>query len=252
LTGLKNSYAHERAAYIELKAQAHGQFHDPQVPRFVPSGTLLHGLAKGKLKMTNDQFRDLTYVEFMALETQLNKQAKVIFLSKLQRLRYLVAVEDGRFFRAVDGSPFNSSNHRVHFDLEGNGTEQCIYACDKHGNLFAMTGEESNYKDSQGGLVQINHSTLCAGADVLSAGSISIKDGYLKGLSNNSGHYAPTTNQLQVYLRVFNETFGVDLMTVIVFDKAIGIFTTAARFLRNDFSDQVNDPFVKGVLASTH
>jgi hypothetical protein len=251
-TALQPGYAHEQTVYARCKQagaiQAHGQFHDPQAPRMVPSGTLL----KGGALMNHDQFAQITLQQFEQLDAQFNKQYRVLFFSRLQRMKYLIAAEDGIFYRAVDGTRITCSNQAVKFDVDGNGSEVTIYACDKHGNLYLLRPEESLIKNTLGANVQVNHSTLCAGKPVLCAGTISIKNGVLKAISNQSGHYAPDANALKHFLRFLQDRQQVDLTSVVVNDLQYGITTTAARFLNNNHADMKNDPFVKGVWDSTN
>jgi hypothetical protein len=184
----------------------------------------------------------------MELDMQLDKQYKVLYLSKIQRLKFMVVVENGRFYKAIDGARFTTTTRKVFDDL-GMGFDSYTqaYACDKHGNLFVI---DAGMKDDNGKPIQINHSTLAAGDDVICAGSISIKNGRLKAISNSSGHYAPTTTELTNYLQYLNSV-GVDLTPVVVRDQLLGITTFSFRYLAQNYVEMRRDPLIDRVLQST-
>lgn len=56
----------------------------------------------------------------------------------------------------------------------------------------------------------IHHSSLLAGAPVLSAGELMIEEGQLLSISNASGHYKPAASSLDIALQLLKEQ-GVDL-----------------------------------------
>jgi hypothetical protein len=150
-------------------------------------------------------------------------------MSKFQRLSYMVVVRNGQFVKLIDDSVVNMDKTTVAADLcvalinPATGkpktvfaSDSKIYACDKAGNLF-ITGQD--IKDSEGEFLQLNHSTLLAGKDVLCAGTISIKNGKLRGITNMSGHYKPDTNALhQILTALKNE--GTRLEDVFVLDMS--------------------------------
>jgi hypothetical protein len=239
-TGLKGVYAHEGAAYQNLKAQ--GQFVDPGQPRFAPSATLIHGEGAsdprtGRTAYANGRvaFKDLSFEEFVELDRLLNGQYQVLYLSKLQRVKHMVAIEDGKFYWAVDGSTIDMSGQAVELDLglKAGGVE-ALYACDRYGNLFIVT---NNQTDASGKKLQVNHSTMLAGNDVLCAGTISIKKGVLRAISNLSGHYAPDTVALTALITQLRDDEGVSVSRAIVIDKKLGITTTGLRFMDGNQKD---------------
>lgn len=239
-TALKGVYAHEGAAYRNLKAQ--GQFVDPGQPRFAPSATLIDdkGFNNPKTSHTaygggDKQFRDLSFEEFMELDRLLNSQYQVLYMSKLQRIRHMVAVENGKFYWAVDGTVIDMAGQSVEMDLgtKAGGVEY-PYACDRYGNLFVV-GNDLKAKD--GTKLQVNHSTMLAGNEVLCAGTISIKKGMLRAVSNLSGHYQPDTDALKAFITELRDEEGVNVNRAVIVDRKLGITTTGLRFMDGDHRD---------------
>jgi len=249
-TALKAVYAHEGTAYKNLKAQ--GQFVDPGQPRFAPSATLFHSkgvddrrVADTAFAMGKKKFSDLSFEEFMELDRLLASQYQVLYMSKMQRLSYMAAIEDGRFYRATDGSVIDMPGTTVDDDLgQGRNGEKdtTLYACDRYGNLFFV---RAGLKDKNGNSVQLNHSTLLAGNEVLCAGTISIKKGALVGITNLSGHYMPDTNALTTMIRDWQQSDEVDLAAVLIYDLKLGIVTLAQRYLQGDHRNLAEDRLVK-------
>jgi hypothetical protein len=72
------------------------------------------------------------------------------------------------------------------------------YAVDKYGNMYSIS---LNDRKETVGAGQFNHSSFCAGKEIVVAGTIAWKDGFLLYISNLSGHYKPSRANLQMYLR---------------------------------------------------
>jgi len=265
-TPLKNAYAHEGAAYQQAKAQ--GQFYDPHLPRDVaakyaaprnmpnapreaPSATLIEGKRSPlpNTPLARKPWQQLTFTDYMRLDALLNKQYKVLYLSKFQRLQYMVPVDHGHFWRPMDGKPYDMPGSRVTDDVVA-AAKAYMYACDRYGSLFVM---RNDMRDSNGNYVQLNHSTLVGGRDVICAGTISIKGGRLRGISNKSGHYTPSTQELTEFLKLLRDDGGVKMdASVLVIDQATQCFTTADRFLRGDYQDLgFNSPEVRTLFNVT-
>jgi hypothetical protein len=136
--------------YKNLKAQ--GQFVDPGQPRFAPSATLMNSKSDdSRVQNTTfgmgKTFTNLTYEEFVELDRLLASQYQVLYMSKMQRLSYMVAIEDGKFYRAIDGSEIDMPGNTVESDLgvaQGGGKSEeehrkatHIYACDRYGISFS-------------------------------------------------------------------------------------------------------------------
>jgi len=186
----------------------------------------------------------------MELDRLLASQYQVLYMSKMQRLSYMAAIEDGRFYRATDGSVIDMSGTTVADDLgQGDAGEKAtaIYACDRYGGLFLV---KNDLNDKNGNSIQLNHSTLLAGNEVLCAGTISIKKGVLMGITNLSGHYRPDTIALKALLRDCQGE-DVNLQSVLVMDQLVGIETMAPRYLQGDHTDRGKDRLVMRMKAST-
>jgi hypothetical protein len=234
-TPLHGVYAHEGTAYGARKAQ--GQFRNPGQFRFAPSATLMDGaygtVRGGHAKYSGKEFHDLTYAEYIALDRLLGMKCKVLYLSKIQRLNYMADVENGLFVKATDSSVVHMPGTTVGEDL-GKGSFQSdtkLYACDTAGNLFITDGD---IRDRKNRAVQVNHSTLLAGKEVLCAGTISIKNGRLRGISNQSGHYKPDTNALTQMVRELQNQ-GVQIRGIIVSDMVLQQETEGELYLQGRY-----------------
>lgn len=122
----------------------------------------------------------------------------MLYLRKRERLKYMVFYING-LLCDVDDHPISVP--------EGFAK---MYAMDRYCNLFVQTEELQTYMISNRKRGRSNHSSLVSGQDVLCAGTIAIKEGTLKMISNNSGHYKPTRRQLHEAVKVL-EAEGVDL-----------------------------------------
>ena len=114
----------------------------------------------------------------------------VSFARKDERLRNLMLIP-------IDGVLFNTKGKKP------NGFY--IYALDKHGNLIA----ESSGADY--GSQNLNHSTLCAGGEVICAGELQLQNGHLTIISNQSGHYKPNAARLGQAIQILNEEYHLNL-----------------------------------------
>jgi hypothetical protein len=259
LTPLKEVYANEGLAYQQLKAQ--GQFVDPTQRRMVPSASLMGPkittVSRKDPRIGGSPFRTLNFNDYMKLDTLLASQYRVLYMRKIQRLRYMVAVEDAMLFWADAGTPVDMPGSTVLVDLgqgrgktasEGDRFERGtqLYACDRFGNLFVVA---NNLDDENGTKIQVNHSTMCAGKEVLCAGTISIKNGTLRAISNLSGHYQPNTDALTRMLTMLRDQGGVNVDQVVVMDMSPKKgTTTGARYLAQDYEELRRDPLVVNLL----
>lgn len=145
---------------------------------------------------------DMDYNQF---KTGAGPKDKVIFLNRSKRMDLMVYVESGRFFRAGAQPASN----------DGFGPKKYAdpYAVDKYGNMFCLN---LGKKKETVGLGQFNHSSFCAGREIITAGTICFDDqGHLLYITNLSGHYKPNRPQLGWYLRMLNDE-GVNLQNVCV------------------------------------
>lgn len=98
--------------------------------------------------------------------------------------RRLTIGGDGKLYDA-SGKLFDTSRMTAH----GASPGRVIFVMDQHGNIYTSLGHEA--KPSY-----FHHSSLLGGRDVAMAGEIDVRNGQLKFMSNQSGHYQPPNNLL--------------------------------------------------------
>lgn len=124
---------------------------------------------------------------------------RVEFLDRRARLDHLVIIENGLLFQ--DGKPMSTS-------VKVGSIWADTYAVDKYGNLYSKP-----FKATQN--LRFNHSSYCAGKEVICAGTICCREGRPVYLSNMSGHYKPNWRSVVELLRILAEE-GVDLNDTMV------------------------------------
>jgi hypothetical protein len=207
LADLKGTYKHERSNFVNTKALSglkgtqtainpqgasfvHQKIDENKaVPMQVPAN-IAAMLTKG--------FDHLSLNEFNALQSHFSQGQQglghlpnVHFARKDERFRELMLVP-------LDGLLRTSSGDVC--DVKWNA-----YALDCYGNLLVAKANRS-WTHGQSG-AQFNHSTLAAGRDVICAGEIKIEKGLIKYISNESGHYKPTSAQLANAILVLSEEY---------------------------------------------
>ncbi len=183
-------------------------------------------------------FGDLNYAQIQVLETLFETGPHTVaYLTKIERLQYQAAPGNGGTLVDFNSQPIDMK--KVPKGANGQWSKQfecCPYAMDSYGNLF--TAYESPLK----GAARMNHSTFNAGKDVVCAGCLHVGGsrrypaGQLNFISNGSGHYKPTRQNLHECVRVLNGQ-GTDLtQTVVMLHEgapAVAYFYLAATFLNN-------------------
>lgn len=92
---------------------------------------------------------------------------------------------DGKLYDA-SGKLFDTSRTMPH-----NGTPgRAIFVMDQHGGIYPSLGTEAHPS-------QFHHSSLLASRDVAMAGEIEVRNGQLRYISNQSGHYQPPNAMLE-------------------------------------------------------
>jgi hypothetical protein len=95
--------------------------------------------------------------------------------------------------------PYDTSNLFSKFMKQG----WAIFVMDSSGRFFAAQHKVGLF----------HHSSFLAGGNVAGAGEIKVEGGRVKGITNKSGHYQPTTAEMmQVFAEL--ESNGVDLASV--------------------------------------
>lgn len=179
---LDGAYANERTNYVSQQKQSNPF-----------SASALHG-----------QGAHDTYQDFVALAGQTGGK-QVEFLNRAERMEHLVVIKNGLLYQ--NGALY-SCNIKT-----GKGYAAVLaatYAMDKYGNLFS----KKEAKATQKGLM-FNHSTYCAGKEIVSAGTLTCLDGVLLKITNSSGHYKPTGMNLKSALVLLGQE-NVDLHGVVV------------------------------------
>jgi len=256
LRSLGDGYAHERTQFtqqkkkttdLDSKAAKSVPFgasavsesirtiqKDPEKYRGVISDALLQQLQGADLhKMKYDQFMSLA--DALAKQPVGLQESRVHFLRKTERIeRFLTWTNGGKFYKQP-GVGYTTPNGMPD-----------IYAMDKYGNLLTMPTR--TYFNVRGGnydtrtasvLAQHNHSSLNAGADVISAGMIEFNQGDIVYIDNNSGHYKPSNRDIQnaVESLVTADNADVSRLIIKVFEMVGGqlresTYNNAMIFLR--------------------
>lgn len=97
---------------------------------------------------------------------------------------------------------FSSDPDRKPLNLRGDGTTVPIFVVDADGRMFVHSAPKSG---------EIHHSSLSAGRPVALAGQLLVKDGLIVHIDNFSGHYQPTTDQLDRTRGYLRQMLGADL-----------------------------------------
>ncbi len=107
-----------------------------------------------------------------------------------------------------------------------------LYAMDKYGNIIfkILDGlvQEADLPEGRAKANRFNHSSFNAAGDVICAGKITIKDGRLMGIDNDSGHYKPNRSQVHKCISILYHD-GVDLSQCTV---------TITEYSREEYSYQ--------------
>ena len=200
---LSGVYRHERGLYVKSGKT------------YAPSGTLLD-VQFGRLTKQQEarfggrEFGQLTEKDYALLDKIAGKSKPVLYMSKIQRMKYMV-IPNGEYFYDIEDNIFTMPaaavgfvGGKIDYDKGGGWT----YAIDQYSNLF--TRDDRAAVDSSGNPIQFNHSSFNAGRDVMCAGVIKIWQGELISISNNSGHYKPSRRLLYGVVNMFKDE-GVKL-----------------------------------------
>jgi hypothetical protein len=204
-TSLGKGYDLERETYVKGKKQ--------QAPY---SGAAI----KDRADAHDISFSKIKTGKWDELALEHAPAVKMYFVNKVQRLKHLAVCEDKGVagWRWVNLAGANLDT--LHDNNRPKGSqESCqMYALDRYGNLFV---DYDNYaygkfvlqaafplnpakaaKDARG---QTNHSSFCAGRDVICAGMIFFWNGHLIHIDNLSGHYSPNRNALRTAVEILRD-----------------------------------------------
>jgi hypothetical protein len=113
--------------------------------------------------------------------------SEVTFLSEEERASYRVNIHQGKFQK--DGENFDTSEMGSHLKLGF-----AAFTLNANGELSVFTHQ--GYK--------MLHSSMNAGAPVVAAGELEIKDGILISITTHSGHYMPSIFNIYRALEYFS------------------------------------------------
>ncbi len=239
-------YSNERSSYVAGGKQ--------QAP---VSGSRVHTVADGM----NKDFAGLSAKEFDRLGTNpdllrahLNSRTvvRMYFLNKIQRLKLVASCDRtnplGARWVDIGANLMNSKIDANDFLAAENVCQ--MWAMDRYGNLF-VDYDNSGYgrhvlnlrvDQAKGAITargQTNHSSFCAGREVVCAGNIFFWKGQMIHIDNSSGHYAPSRQALFNAVSIlWNEGAVLDYLRVGVAGKnAPTTFHRAATFLHHGGAD---------------
>lgn len=191
-TSLAGAYKHERTSY-----ESTGK-------TYAAAATILSDM---------DGFGASTYQQYVGeYEKQLRDAGgsqgardlmSVAYLAKNDRMAYLAIAHDG-VFKRPDGTDIYSAG----VDMSGARSGD-MWAMDRYGNFFVKAAGAIRGKGAY-----FNHSSFCAGTDVVCAGVCMFnKGGVLVYLDNNSGHYKPDAEAVRSALAFLSDE-GVNISLV--------------------------------------
>lgn len=161
----------------------------------------------------------LNFDDWMKWNHPTAKVQKVKYLNNDQeRAPYKLNFKDGQVFR--NNVLFNTTSEK----MKHIGQEDAIFVIDANGQFYAGSHTIGKF----------HHSSFLGGAAIMGAGEIQTnKEGRIIGLSNKSGHYQPSKEQIFNTLKVL-EKAGIDLSTVKFTehtDKGLLVYHSAKLYL---------------------
>lgn len=123
------------------------------------------------------------------------KPWQVKYFTESERQNYELVIKD-KLLWGRDGKKAESE-----FDPEGMSFENSLLVIDRDHRIFALPFEERG---------KFHHSSLSAGEEVLFAGTIAFAGGRVREISDRSGHYKPTAQQVLLVLKDLQRR-GLDL-----------------------------------------
>lgn len=125
-----------------------------------------------------------------------DRPAPIRYLSDSERQEYQLTVRDGLLYDA-DGDLFDTREVRSEWSYAG----RAKFVVDPEtGNIYASTSEEQGL---------FKHSSFLGGKAVAGAGTLTVIDGKLVAISDDSGHYAPTEGYTKQVVQYF-KALGID------------------------------------------
>lgn len=200
-------------------------------PEYIPSKKVKTGILKSvdpsaAKTATISKFRSLAIKALLVKKNRarkVNKRSKKLDLKKTtkklsatQRSIHRVVIIDGKFCKRKFGIDLKSPKWLSRGDIDSRYKTFTTYGMQSHQKsrygayTLNMYGELSVF-NHYGMVDRVAHSTMNAGASVISAGEIKISpDGQLERLTVHSGHYHPGPLQIYNTLKYFKEQ-GIDI-----------------------------------------
>lgn len=148
-----------------------------------------------------------------------NDTVRMYFCNRESRMRFLAQWVVDRW-KDVHGQSLHTQMGYQGNPL-GSDLECHMYAMDRYGNLFVAydnagfgqkvlnkaTNAKREGREFRGG--QFNHSSFCAGREIICAGTVFFWKGQLIHIDNSSGHYKPTRQNLWNAVNILvNDYYG--------------------------------------------
>jgi hypothetical protein len=196
LKGLYPGFHHERNMWVDGKKQTM-PFSGSQIMNV---GGDIYYSDWGRSQEGVEAFKhihDITLDQYKVMG-ELGGGLKVKYHNKISRLEFLAVPDGNGGFADIDERPINMTIK------QGLLAVLHMYALDHHGNLFTRESPPRNFTEF------FNHSSFNAGREIMCAGMIWIRNGKLKHLDNESGHYKPSWENLVQAVRFLHEE-GTDV-----------------------------------------
>ncbi|MFN7994294.1 MAG: hypothetical protein U0Q18_11855 [Bryobacteraceae bacterium] len=206
-TSLGKGYHHERETYL-ASGKTQAPFSGSRIRDIIDQRNAQRGTNIDFHKIKTKTWNDVSAMAGQDLDG-MPPAVRMYFLNKVQRLQRMTTCVDmgpqGNRWVDLQGQPMHTRfpNNRAFASAEA-----CqIYAMDRYGNLFVDYDNMAHGQFVLGAAVnparaavqargQTNHSSLCAGREVICAGTIFFWHGQLVHIDNKSGHYAPRHDAL--------------------------------------------------------
>lgn len=162
----------------------------------------INKLRQQAVKVARKDVHNLSMNDFKILD-EIGKanlvSGNVDYLKKAERYKYMAIPDGAGSLRNYNDALITTHAYKV-----------TAYAMDRYGNLMQKNADPIGANS-----MFFNHSSFNAGHDVICAGTLTIANGILQMIDNNSGHYRPTRQNLHNCLDVLSHE-GVDLTHAIV------------------------------------
>ena len=147
-----------------------------------------------------------------------DKKVGILYLNPEQRKDYELQIKAGHFSYR-EGTELNATHH-------------LLFGLDKNGEFYGKLGFEwKNY-----GRGYFGHGSFLAGGYLKASGELLIKDGKLRYITSNSGHYLPTNRHMRIALYNLHRQ-GVDLsgVTLVLYKHKRSSPPSRGRYMEADF-----------------